>query len=1217
MMKQKTILHVLGGIFTIITLLFFITSFSPSEVDAAPTVTRFWVSSVPGNWSNGANWSLSNGGVSCGCVPGVNDVVGFTSSANGAVTIDAPVFVNAILASSGFSGQITNTNQNISIASDLEIQTNAMIDFGSGNWNIGDDIILTSGGGSPILNLNSADIFVGGDWANTGGVVNSGTSTVQFDGLGLNQNIFGNNTFYNVIIDPLSTKFFGFQENSTTIFAGGLIVTGVNAGNKVHIQTVNAGGIPVKKNATITPQGSVTLDFVTVQYNINNGTTNPLTSLSDEVVEVVPFSTSGWFPTRGPGGIISNIETWSLVDSVPLNNSLLRVSDGEGVRRLSSIFGGTIIEQDDTSKQPVYTSGAFNFNPALTFDGIDDVMYSPDGWTSEAYYFAVKTDSPVTANLEPLSPSYFAVMSWLENSFEDPAGAFVLGGQFTSMFGLEVITHAVGGGTPIYRSAQKMGPGQSNLIAYEDIPNIYASIENEAGDYQDLFGNGKSVGNFLFDTHYDFSDLEFFLGSYLLPSGGNLIPAGFFKGQIGELISFTQRHDDNNRQKVLSYLALKYGTTLDQSDGGQDYVSSSSNNNKIWSFAEAGPFNQDIAGIGQDNASALYQPKSRSVNKDSIFTIGDPSDLENMEFLFWANNGDPYDSWLSYPEAPQGFSRIQRVWDASRTGNVGETMVYVDPTNLPPAPGALYLLVSTNPNNFSNASVRSFRMKKIGDQWQLEDPYTFGQTASANGSKGEYFTIGHKVIEVEFKDASLSSPEDTPVDMTQVYVKGEVSSPFSFGIIDKSNTITTQPKATAGSDYTFTSPQMVTVPIGDYRTNLYPVDLNLTIIPDNLIESDELTTFMIPGLPAGVALGDIDGDTLVQGTHNYLIINDDSAGVVVSPTSLEIAENDFGEYTIVLTSEVTADTQVTIDIVFGSQLEESQGSGILVGQITFTPDNWNIPQIVPVWAQEDGVIEGIHFDTVTHTISDTTTDPNYLPIENIQQVDVTIYDNDLPPVDDDEPVSTGSCTNPNGCINQGDDDGDDVEILGCMDPVAVNYLPSATQSDPDEPCLYVLGETDPPSGNDYVEDALSGTGECPYFSGFYRLGSEGSMVARWQAFLNVLLGTNLTIDGKFGHSTDIAVKEYHEQWADVILRPWGHTTPTGYIYKTTNATGNSMIGCPLGTLFISETGEYFNADTYNSNYNLQALTQELRNALNIESAQLLDGYSDPTQDYTQ
>lgn len=1201
------------------------------SIQAAPTVNIFWVGGNGSNWSEPLNWSYSSGGPTCNCLPGPSDIVGFNSSGNTPVIFNTPRTVGSLVFFDGYTSSFSNPAGNtMTIANDLYVESAANIDFGNAVWNIGDDVILTLDGGFPVVALSGATVNLGGDWNNAGASVSFGTSTVNLNGAGLNQNIFGNNSFYNLIIDPTNTKFIGLQQSSTTTITNNFIATGVDASKKVHIQSVNTSGLPVQLNANINPQGSSTIFYVTVQYNTNLGSPNPLVDLTDEVVEIVPFSTSGWFATRGPGGIASNIETWSLVDSVPLNDALNRASNGDSIEQVSSIFGGTVVTQTDNTKQPIFTANAFNFNPALTFDGVDDFMYSPNGWTGEAYYLAIKTETPVTTFLNT-TPPFYAPVSWLSQELCHPGGGFALGGPFTGTLSGEVMTHAVGGGGGnggIYRTAESH-VGASGVVFYQDTPNVFAAIENDAGDYQDLFANGKSVANAIHRIHINFADDEFFLGSFLapvLPEGVTqdscsvvleYQPDGFFNGQIGEILSFNQKHGDEIREKITSYLALKYGVTLDQSvSGGQDYVAHDGET-LMWdaSILDADTYNNDIAGIGQDNHSALYQPKSRSVNKDSIITIGDPTDLENLEFLTWGNDDGDVLTWTSNPSlVPRGYARIARVWQVQETGEVGDLNVFIHPDDIPSTAANVYILTDDD-GDFSNATPH--RMIMVGGEWQLEDTYNF--------SSGEYFSVAYQQIKVEFQNKIVSGPENNPAVMTNILVQGELTESVSLNVSDKTFNYTAGPQANPLNDYEFIDPQVIIVPPGDYRTNILSIPLLLSIVPDTNIELDEYTLFEITGLRAEIVGGDITGDNVAQLTHTYIILNDDSASIIVDPISIQMAEGESAPYTIVLSHQPKVGTQVVVDIFFGEQLEDASGSGVVVGQVIFTSDNWNIPQEVLVWAVEDQVVEGVHFDTVTHAVNAATNDPNYLAIQNVQTVDVQIDDNDILPEEDndgdDGPTGSG-CDNPNGCYDQGDNDGDDVEIPGCTDPDALNTNYAATIDDGS--CLHpvVLGESDPPSGGggnteDYLEDALAGIGECPYFSGFYKLGDEGPMVARWQAFLNVLLGTDLTIDGRFGPSTDAAVKQYHEQWADIILVPWGHRNPTGYIYKTTNATGNSMIGCPLGTLFISETGEYFNADTYNSSYNLQALTNELRSALNIDLAQLLDGYNDPTLDYTQ
>lgn len=1176
------------------------------KTKAAPTATHFWIGGASGgNWSDPTKWSLTSGGAPCNCVPGPTSIVGFNGTGNGNVTLDTNISVDTLVFLSGYSSTFNAATFNVTLASDLWIESNVNFKFGLGTWNIGDDAVFTTIGGAPTVSLGGATINLNGDWNNSGVTIIPGTSTLSLTGVGLNQNIFGNSSFYNFSVTPQSTKFIGFQENTTTTITGALTLQGLNPDNKVHIQTVNAGGLPIKVNSTISPSGSVSLSNITVQFNTNAGTPNPLTSLSDEVVEMVPFSTAGWFPTRGPGGETLKVETWSLANSVLLDSSLEVANGGDSIRRWNSVLGGTIITQDDVSKQPTLLSNAFNFNPTLVFDGVDDVLSSVDGWASQSYYIVAQTADDITADLQS-NPSFFSLVSWESPNTAFPVGGFALGGNFTSTLALEVLTHAIGsagGNGEMYRAAQ-LAPDANTVMYENEVPYVFASIENAGATLQDLFANGKTVGNTSYQTHMNFMANKFNVGSYILDEGGVRTPCCFFEGKIPEIISYSFQHDATRRQKVMSYLALKYGITLDQTTA-QNYVAS--DGSLVWDGGMQGAsvYDNDIAGIGQDNASALYQPKSKSVNPDDIITIGDPDDLENLEFLTWGNNNGATNAWYTSPTVlvSKAYEALLRSWQVQETGDVGAVNVYIPTASLPATPGAVYLLVDTD-TNFSNAT--PLRMIKIGSEWQLETPYNF--------TDGQIFTVAYAVITTEFQDALISGLESSPATMTNILVKGEVINPISFTVTDITNAWALNPKATAGQDYTFTT-QTITVPVGDYRTSIYAIPLVLSITDDLLVENNEYTNFTIGGLPLGVKFADITGNFIPQLTHNYVILNDDSVNVIVDPTSISIAEGESGQYTIVLTSPPRPAFPVVIDIMLGSELEIAEGNGIVVGQVTFNHTNWNIPQTVTIWAVEDDDIEGVHYDTVTHAINTALTmDPDYDLLTNIQSVSVTIFDND---VQDEEESSGGGSTGTQTCV---DPDGCDVDIIGCTDPEALNYNPAANTVSDESPCLYVLGETDPPLGgdsSDYILEALSNTGECPYFSGFYKLGSEGAMVARWQAFLNVLLGTNLKVDGKFGPDTDIAVKKYHKDWQDIILRPWGHTTPTGYIYKTTNATGNSMIGCPLGTVFISETGEYFNADTYNSAYNLQEMTNELREALNIQRAELLEGYGNPLDGYTR
>ena len=93
------------------------------------------------------------------------------------------------------------------------------------------------------------------------------------------------------------------------------------------------------------------------------------------------------------------------------------------------------------------------------------------------------------------------------------------------------------------------------------------------------------------------------------------------------------------------------------------------------------------------------------------------------------------------------------------------------------------------------------------------------------------------------------------------------------------------------------------------------------------------------------------------------IIEDDTTGVTISITALEISEGDTGHYTIVLDTEPAAD--VTVEI----QVPENAKIAVSPLTLTFTADNWNTPQTVAVTAAQDD--DAIDDDpvTITHIVS--------------------------------------------------------------------------------------------------------------------------------------------------------------------------------------------------------------------------------------------------------
>ncbi|NEQ45429.1 MAG: DUF4347 domain-containing protein [Leptolyngbya sp. SIOISBB] len=175
-----------------------------------------------------------------------------------------------------------------------------------------------------------------------------------------------------------------------------------------------------------------------------------------------------------------------------------------------------------------------------------------------------------------------------------------------------------------------------------------------------------------------------------------------YDGQIAEILIFNDDLTDLERRKVETYLAIKYGTTL-----GTDYTSTAGtvifdtdgvNNN----------YANDIFGIGIDNTSTLNQAQSRSINTDSIVTIGGASDLANGEFLIVGNDDGNANFAAASTNIPTDYlQRLNRIWQAAETGEVGTVNVSFDLTGLGYNLANINdfaLLIDTD-TDFSNAAV--------------------------------------------------------------------------------------------------------------------------------------------------------------------------------------------------------------------------------------------------------------------------------------------------------------------------------------------------------------------------------------------------------------------------------------------------------------------------------------------------------------------------------
>lgn len=161
-------------------------------------------------------------------------------------------------------------------------------------------------------------------------------------------------------------------------------------------------------------------------------------------------------------------------------------------------------------------------------------------------------------------------------------------------------------------------------------------------------------------------------------------------------------------------------------------------------------------------------------------------------------------------------------------------------------------------------------------------------------------------------------------------------------------------------------------------------DLTVSGIDDDIAEGSHTCTIeMAPTTSADAAFDGVGPRDI-----NVNIIDDDTAGISVSPTSgLNTSEAGGMD-----TFDVVLESQPLFDVDIGLSSSDSTEGTISTTTLTFTAANWNVPQTATVTGLDDDIDDGdVAFTLVTDPA--TSTDPAYSGL-NAADVSVTNSDND-------------------------------------------------------------------------------------------------------------------------------------------------------------------------------------------------------------------------------
>jgi hypothetical protein len=429
-------------------------------------------------------------------------------------------------------------------------------------------------------------------------------------------------------------------------------------------------------------------DYLLLIKNADNNFSTGATTISGSLIgNTLTFSgvtfTDGDFFSLGvanmpaPGGVVPNMQYWVKADA--------GVTGGANVSSWTDQSGnGFTVSQPTAANQPALLSNRTNFNPAVQFDGNNDQLTLNGGLMGTATY------------------NDFHVMMVARTNTVTSSSAF----YETQAAGGRINVHLPWSDNNLYWDAGSAGGTQRiNVLWGGAAATNYvwsftsSTTATPSGARQDIYRNGLRIVNDNTMTAFVGNNSTFFMGSL---AGGN-----FYNGEIDEMVFYRGVMPLEQLQRIQSYLAIKYGITLDQTSA-QNYYASNWNGatgTVVWDAAAAGVYKNDITVIGRDDNSVLNQKQSASVNTGNVLTIGNVAIATdnisnsnnfaaNRSFFSWGHNnqalaGAFVTDFGTTVNAEVIQTRFARAWFAKETGTVGTLKLRFDLSTVPGVGGVL------------------------------------------------------------------------------------------------------------------------------------------------------------------------------------------------------------------------------------------------------------------------------------------------------------------------------------------------------------------------------------------------------------------------------------------------------------------------------------------------------------------------------------------------
>ncbi|MBI2259436.1 MAG: hypothetical protein HYU67_11145 [Flavobacteriia bacterium] len=517
------------------------------------------------------------------------------------------------------------------------------------------------------------------------------------------------------VTSPLSLTQIQTQFGGTAVFGNASATKVYYTGTSNVFATTTLFGSAVPAAGTYNINGAQNLsngtNYFWLVYDLNN--TGIVGNTVDATIPQFTLSAVNRIPTTtspagtrtitictAPGGVYAGLETWlkansGVVGAAPITGWTNQNSSGipilvNGAPNLNSISTSYNYNPYVDFTAPVGTlpNGAAANRQFLKFSGYNDI----DGLNFTTLFFTFHLTDLTRKN------THVGVVEGITYSAGPVNG---------SLHGLDNA-----GNAGLHESAYDptdFGTGAPAPTWQRNGTNLtYNSLHSSTKHI--LSANCQTGGN---------TGINRLLGGQIDDGGGFFGHFRDWKGPAAEIIGYSQVTTATDRQKIHSYLAVKYGVTL-----STNYLSTSG----VTIFNTSAPYNNNIIGIGRDDVEALNQKQSHQdddlvriylstlVGTNAANTGVFASDISYV--VMGSNTGQLCATALSNAEVPSPdlvscplYSRLEREWRVTRT-NMAQNYnmdLKLDACGAPGSVNVSHLrLLVDNDGDFSNGGTTCF-----------------------------------------------------------------------------------------------------------------------------------------------------------------------------------------------------------------------------------------------------------------------------------------------------------------------------------------------------------------------------------------------------------------------------------------------------------------------------------------------------------------------------